>query len=162
MRFTSFLALGALALSVTAQDGRVVYARQNESSPESSVEYSVAPEPASSSAPSLKPEVDSSPLPASKPTAEPVSSIVAQTEPTPTDAEKKSPTYDTNTDDCKHWGSKCPWGKTVTVTEKKTETVVEKKTETVTVTAKQTDVHTDVQTNVVTKTVTEKEPVVST
>ncbi|GJC78135.1 agglutinin-like protein ARB_02240 [Colletotrichum liriopes] len=138
MRLTSLLALGALTLSVTAHDDRVVYARQNESSPEATVQYSAAPESSPPPSSSPKSEVESSlapspsSTPASKPAVESASSVVAQPEPTPTDAEKKSPTYDTNTDNCEHWSSKCPWGKTVTITETKkevvTKTVTEEKT----------------------------------
>lgn len=157
MLLRKLLALGALAVSVTARDGRPVYARQNESSPEPSGAYSVGP----ASSPSSETEPQSSadsPTPTSEPVPEAASSVAAQPEPTYTDADKKSTDHGTDTDDCAHWGSKCPWGKTVTVTvtEKKPETVTEKKTETVTVTQKTTDTVTQATT------VTEEKPVVST
>ncbi|EXF79576.1 glycoprotein X [Colletotrichum fioriniae PJ7] len=149
MRWTSLVALGALAASVTAQDSGAVFARQNESYAEPSGAYSVAPLPEASSSASPEPSPEPSPSPepqpssgpaatpsasaTKEPVAEPASSVEAQPAPTTTSADKQTPDYGTNTDDCSHWASKCPWGKTVTVTEKQISTVTEKQISTLTV-----------------------------
>ncbi|KAJ3942803.1 uncharacterized protein N0V96_007026 [Colletotrichum fioriniae] len=148
MRWTSLVALGALAASVTAQDGGAVFARQNDSYAEPSGAYSVAPLPEASSSASPEPSPSPSPSPepqpssgpaatpsasaTKEPAAEPASSAEAQPAPTTTSADKQTPDYGTDTDDCSHWASKCPWGKTVTVTEKQISTVTEKQVSTVT------------------------------
>lgn len=138
MLLRSLLVLGTLAASAAAQDG--IHARQNDSSPAeyaaSSAEYTPSPTPESVV------EVVSSVPAKTESVAEPAPSYAAQPEPTPTDS-KKTEDYNTNTDDCEHWGSKCPWGKTVTVTEKVKETqtateTVWKTTETTVTTEKPT------------------------